>query len=168
MVAKPMQGDGPAVYEAEPPYTLAELVATCEDDHDLMLALAMARAWPEGVPERDLEPWQRIGPDVLWMVARRDLMALWKVVGETTRHLAVLPWVVRKNVPHSVLVKASCDAVERLVYRKPLPQKMSDVRKETYLELRAEAVAFLVNCMAVAEVGVEIALGKRPEPRTGS
>lgn len=169
MVAKPMQGDGP-IYEYDPPITLGEMVATCEDDHGLLLALAMARAWPEGVPYHELEPWQRIGPDVLWMVCRQDMTAYPRIHAETVSHLASLRWVSRKGIKRRALARASTDAIERIVvgdcYPGDLAARAVGIRKETFLQLRAEATAFLINCMAVAQFGVEVALGMRPEPRT--
>jgi hypothetical protein len=173
VVTKPMQGDGPRsedIYEYEPPVTLGELVATCEDDHNLMLALAMARAWPEGVPESDLEPWQRIGPDVLWMVHRQDWSKRVKIHAEAVAYVCALRWFVRKRLGRMQAERAVTDALDRLVTGESYPADIAAMsvacRKETYLELRAEALAFLINCMSVAQFGVEIALGMRPEPRT--
>lgn len=173
MVTKPMQGDGPRseeTYEYEPPVTLGEMVATCEDDHNLMLALAMARAWPEGLPESELEPWQRIGPDVLWMVHRHDWSKRAKIHAEATRHVCSLRWVVRKKLGQNQVERAVTDALDRLVTGDSNPADIAALsvacRKETFLELRAEALAFLINCMSVAQFGVEVALGVRPEPRT--
>ena len=166
-----MKGDGPEdTFEGDPPITLGEMVATCEDDHNLMLALAMARAWPEGVPESELEPWQRIGPDVLWMFYRQDFSRLEKILAECVRHVYGLRWVQRKKLGRNQAERACADAIEKLVTGLAWPADIAAMsvacRKETYLDLRAEATAFLINCMSVAQFGVEVALGMRPEPRT--
>lgn len=173
MVTKPMKGDGPQeIFEGDPPITLGEMVATCEDDHNLMLALAMSRAWPEGVPESELEPWQRIGPDILWMFYRGDFYKQKKIHDEAVRHVSSLRWVDRKRVKMNQVERACADAIEKLVTGQTWPSDIAAMsvgcRKETYLDLRAEATALLVNCMSVAQFGVEVALGMRPEPRTTS
>lgn len=171
MATKPMAGDGPTleIFEDDPPVTLGELVATSDNNFDLLGALAMARAWPEGMPARDLEPWQRIGPDVLWMVCREDYTRVEKIGRETLNHVAGLKWVQRKRLSRLQVERAVMDAIARLVERECMAAEIAclavALRKETYLELRAEAYAFLVNCMAVAEYGVQIALGMR-EPYT--
>lgn len=178
MVTKPMQGDGP-IFEDDPPVTLGEMVATCQDDHGLLLALAMARAWPEievepgvwaKIPAHEVEPWQRIGPDVLWMVHQRDFEQQPKIHAEAATYVAAIPWVVKKRLGRAQVCRAVTDAIDRLVTGDSYPADIAAMsvacRKETYLELRAEALAFLINCMSVAQFGVEVALGMRPEPRT--
>ena len=167
MVAKPMEGDGPRIeiFEDDPPITLGELIATSDNNFDLLGALAMARCWPEGVPAHELEPWQRIGPDVLWMVNRQDYSAAEKVGREAKAHLLGLRWVRQKRIGSLQVERAVTDAIERIVTRNCLPAEtaalMAAMRLQTYLDLRAEAMAFLVNCMAVAEYGVQRALGFR-------
>lgn len=171
MVAKPMQGDGP-IFEDDPPVTLEEIIATCEDDHNLLLALAMARAWPEGLPEAQLEPWQRIGPDVLWMVCRQDLARYTKIHAESVNYLSKIGWIYRQKITRKQMARAASGAIYKLVYRRVESPKAASkevsIREATYLDLRAEATAFLVNCMSVAQFGVEIALGMRPDARTPS
>lgn len=166
MSARPLQADGPT-FEDDPPYTFGEIIATAEDDHGLLLALAMARAWPEGVPERDLEPWQRIGPDVLWMVYKQDMARWGKIHAETVAYLGGLTWVIRKKLSARQIECAASDAIDRMVTGQCTPSDIAALavamRVDTYLNLRAEGVGFLVNCMSVAQFGVEIALGKRPE-----
>lgn len=168
MVTKPMQGDGPFTFEDDPPYELGELIATSDDDHDLLLALAMSRGRGELVPDWELEPWQRIGPDVLWMVYKGDMSVAKKVLDETYLHVAGLRWVVNRKLSHAQIDRAIIDAVNKLGVNDCLPAEIASLavalRKETYLDLRAEATAFMVNCMAVAEYGVQAALGRRPEP----
>lgn len=166
-----MKGDGPSaeIFEDDPPVTLGEMVATSDNNFDLLGALAMARAWPEGVPARELEPWQRIGPDVLWMVCRKDYVRVDRIGREALNHVAGLRWVCKRKISRQQIERAVTDAIERLVERECMAAEIAclavALRKETYLELRAEAYAFLVNCMTVAEYGVQIALGMR-EPYT--
>lgn len=173
MVAPPMRGDGPLateIFEDDPPVTLGELVSTADNNFDLLHALAMSRAWPEGMPERDLEPWQRVGPDILWMVNRQDYCRVQKIGDETIAYLGRLRWVARKKLTRPQLERATTDAIKRLTEGDCMPASLAclaaGLRKETYLDLRAEATAFLLNCWAVAEFGVQVALGMRPEPES--
>lgn len=174
MVAKPMQGDGPAtdIYEDDPPYTFEELVATSDGNLDLMHALSMARNRDEFTPDWALEPWQRIGPDILWMVHRGDMSVARKVLNETYDYVAGLRWVRQKKLSHQQIDRAVIDAVNKLGINQCLPAEIASLavalRKDTYLDLRAEATAFMVNCMAVAQFGTEVALGRRPEPDSSS
>jgi len=167
MVGKPMQADGPlgATYEDEPPVTLGELIATSDDNFDVLHALAMARAWPENVAWRDLDPWQRIGPDVLWMVHRQDFSKVERIARETRAHVMGLRWVARKGFARQQIERAVTDAIEKLVTGDCMPADIAALaaamRKETYLHLRSEAMAFMVNCMIVAEYGFQMALGRR-------
>lgn len=166
MTLKPMAGDGPGyVFEDEPPVSLGELIATSEDNFDVLGALAFARMWPEEVAWRDLDPWQRVGPDALWMVNQRDYSYAERIGRETVDHLLALRWVRRKRLSRIQLERAVIDAINRLVERECMPAEISALavalRKETFLDLRAEATAFLVNCMAVAEISFVRALGRR-------
>jgi len=169
MVAKPMQGDGPTieVYESEPPYTLGELISTCEDDVDLLHALSMARYRDEETPYSQLNPWQRIGPDLLWMVYKGDTAQFNKIADEAYLHVSSIDWVVKKKLSHAQINRAVLDSVNKLATNSCMPAEIAclavAMRKDTYLDLRAESTAFLAYCMSIAHWAVEKALGKRPE-----
>lgn len=140
--------------EAQPfddsPPTLHERLGRL-DDHDSMMALAFARRWREGVAWADLEPWQRVGPDLLYAVTFQDDAERPRFLREAVAHLSGLRWVARKRLSRLQLIMAANDAVDRIMYRTCQGAEVSApvvaCRKETYLDLRAEAAAFLAACL---------------------
>lgn len=128
------------------PATLHEKIGR-EGDTDSMMAIAFARRWPEGVAFRDLKPWQRFGPDLLYAVCFQDDSERPRFMREAVAHMQGLKWVARKRLSRLQLIMAANDAVDRIIYRTCQGAEVSAAavacRKETYLDLRAEAVAFL-------------------------
>ena len=109
--------------------------------------------------------WSTAKAYAVSLLARQDYSAAEKVGREAKAHLLGLRWVRQKRIGALQVERAVTDAIERIVTRNCLPAEtaalMAAMRLQTYLDLRAEAMAFLVNCMAVAEYGVQRALGFR-------
>lgn len=168
MVARPMQGDGPPVHEAEPPYTLGEIVATCDDSSHVIGALCYARGWTEDVPKSWLAPWKQIGPEMIWAVNRQTEAELHKIGPVVTSHVEGLKWVRGKRLSRLQVELAVADAFDRVVYGDCMSAAISAMRvacrKETFLQLRAEAVAFMVFAMGLAECGLREQLGNCNTP----
>ena len=163
MVAKPMQGDGPPVHEAEPPYTLGEMIATCDDNSFVIGALCYARGWIEDVPKSHLAPWRQIGPEMIWATNRQTEADLPKIGPVVTSYVENLKWVRDKRLSRLQIELAVSDGFDRVVYGECMSADLSAMRvacrKETFLELRAEAVAFMVFAMGLAECGLREQLG---------
>ena len=157
MVAKPMEGDGPVVRDpfSDDTVTMAELLSSCDDNADLLGALSYSRAWTDDVPKDRLSPWQQIGPEVLWAVARQTEAEIHKIGPVATRHVCNLAWVRNKRLSQLQIELAVFDAFCRVVYGEctsaDISAPMVACRKETFLDLRAEAVAFLVFAMGMSE-----------------
>lgn len=160
MVAKPMEGDGPI---ARDPYsddrvTVAELISSCDDNADLLGALSYSRGWTEDVPKDWLQPWQQIGPEVLWAVNRQTEAELPKIGPVVSDYVCNLRWVRQKRLSRLQIESAVFDAFERLVYGDCMAAELSAMmvacRKETFLDLRAEAIAFMVFSMGMSEARV--------------
>lgn len=155
MVAKPMQGDGPAVNEADPPYTLGEIIAVCDDNSLVIGALCFARGWNRDCPKSELPPWRQIGPDMVWAVNRQTEADLHKIGPVVAAYVENLKWVRAKRLSRLQIDLAVFDAFERLVYGDCVAADFSAMRvacrKETFLELRAEAVAFMAFSMSLAD-----------------
>lgn len=168
MVAKPMQGDGPPVHEADPPYTLADIVATCDDNTHVIGALCYSRGWTEDVPKSQLAPWRQIGPEMIWAVNRQDECDLPRIGPVVTRHVEGLPWVRKKRLSRLQIELAVYDAFQGLVYGSCMSADVSAMRvacrKETFLDLRAEATALMVFAMGLAECGLREQLGNYAHP----
>lgn len=162
-----MQGDGP-IYEDDPPYTLGEIVATCDDSSHIIGALCYARGWTDDVPKWQLAPWRQIGPEMIWAVNRQTEAELHRIGPVVTRHVANLKWVRAKRLSQLQIELAVADGFERLVLGDCMPADISALRvacrKETFLELRAEAVAFMVFAMGLAECGLREQLGNCDTP----
>lgn len=155
MVAKPMQGDGPPVHESDPPFTLGERVATCNDNADLIGALCFSRGWNRECPRNELAPWRQIGPDMIWATNRQTSAELHWIGPLVTNYVSGVRWVMNKKLSRLQIEAAVFDAFERVVYgdcmNADVAALMVACRKETYLELRAEAVAFMAFSMGIAE-----------------
>lgn len=155
MVAKPMAGDGPATHEGDPPVTLGEVIATCDDNSFVLGALAFSRGWNRDVPKCELAPWRQIGPEMIWAVNRQTEAELHRVGPVVTDFVCNLPWVRKTRLSRLQIESAVYDAFQRLVYgdcmAADVAAMMVACRKETFLELRAEAVAFMAFAMAMAD-----------------
>lgn len=155
MVAKPMLGDGLPVYEGDPPVTLGELIATCDDNSFVLGALAFSRGWNSDCPKRDLPVWRQIGPDLLWAVNRQSEANLARIGPTVTDYVWGLKWVQDKRLNRLQIELAVLDAFEQLVYGSCDPAYISALRvacrKETFLELRAEATALMAFSMGLAD-----------------
>ena len=130
--------------------TLHERIGRC-DDYDSMGALAISRRWPEGVAWADLEPWQRCGPELLYAATFQDDGERPRFMREAVAHMRGLRWIRNKKLSRLQLIMAANDAVDQILYRNCQAAVISAAavacRRETYLDLRAEAVAFLAACM---------------------
>jgi hypothetical protein len=164
-----MEGDGPP---ARDPYsddevTLGEIIATCDDCADILGALSFSRGWTEDVPRSWLAPWQQVGPDILWAVSRQTEAEIHRIGPVVTRHVAGLGWVLKKRLSRLQVELAVSDALDRLIYGECMSADVSALmvacRKETFLDLRAEAVAFMAFAMSMAECRLRDQLR---EPRT--
>lgn len=155
MVAKPMQGDGPPVHEADPPYTLGERVASCTDNVNIIGALCFSRGWNRDCPRSELAPWRQIGPDMIWAVNRQTIAELHRIGPLVTDYVSGVQWVLRKKLSRLQIESAVYDAFMRLVFGDCMPADVAAMmvacRKETYLEIRAEAVAFMAFAMGIAD-----------------
>jgi len=146
-----------SVYEgADAPRTIEETLGVC-NDYDAFAALAMARGWPEHVAWRDLDPWQRIGPELLESVVFGTETYRPRFLQETVAHLESLEWVQNKRLSFLQLLLAANDGIDRILYRKCAPSQESALRValrvQTFQELRAESVAFLGVALALATYG---------------
>jgi hypothetical protein len=157
MVTKPMEGDGPPLREpfTDDRPTLGEILATVNDNADLLGALSYSRGWTRDVPRCDLSPWQQVGPDLLWAVARQTEAEHHRIGPVVTDFVCNLAWVLKTRLSRLQIELAVSDALDRLVYGECMAADVSAMmvacRKETFLELRAEAVAFMVTAMGIAE-----------------
>lgn len=155
MVAKPLQGDGPPTHEHDPPYTLREIVASCDDNSHVIGALCFSRGWNRDVPRSKLAPWRQIGPDMIWAVCRQTEADLRRIGPVVTDHVANVRWVKNKKLSRLQIELAVSDAFDRMIYGECMAADVSALlvacRKETFLELRAEAVAFMAFAMGLAE-----------------
>lgn len=160
MVAKPMEGDGPITRDpySDDRITVAELISSCDDNADLLGALSFSRGWTEDVPRDRLQPWQQIGPEVLWAVNRQTEAELPKIGPVVSDYVCNLRWVKQKRLSRLQIESAVFDAFERLVYGDCMAAELSAMmvacRKETFLDLRAEAIAFMVFAMGMSECRV--------------
>jgi hypothetical protein len=164
-----MEGDGPAVRDpySDDEITLGELIATCDDCSDVLGALSFSRGWTEDVPRSWLAPWQQIGPDVLWAVNRQTEAEIHRIGPAVTSHVANLKWVRNKRLSRLQIELAVSDALDRMISGECMSADVSALmvacRKETFLDLRAEAVAFMVFAMSMSECRMREQLR---EPRT--
>jgi hypothetical protein len=142
-----------AVHEGDAPRTIEESLGV-NNDYDAFAALAICRGWPEHVAWADLDPWQRIGPELLESVVFQTETYRRRFLHETVAHLDGLEWVQRRRLSFLQLLLAADDAVDRILYRECKPSQQQALRVAcrltTYLELRAEAVAFLGVSLALA------------------
>lgn len=156
MVAKPMEGDGPVrdPFSDEAP-TVAELLSSCDDHSELLGALSYSRGWTEDVPRSQLSPWQQIGPEVLWAVSRQTEAEIHKIGPVVTDYVCAIRWVMAKKLSRLQIELAVSDALDRLIYGECTSADVSALvvacRKETFLDLRAEALAFMVFSMGMSE-----------------
>lgn len=155
MVAKPMLGDGLPIYESDPPVTLGEIIATCDDNAHVLGALAFSRGWVTDCPKSDLPVWRQIGPDMLWAVNRGTDCSLPRIGPVIAKYISGLKWVRAKRLSQLQIDLAVLDAFEQLVFGQCDPAYISALRvacrKETFLELRAEATALMAFSMGLAD-----------------
>lgn len=157
MVTKPMEGDGPALPEpfTDDRVTLAEILSSVDDNADLLGALSFARGWTVDVPRCELSPWQQVGPDLLWAVARQTEAEVHRIGPVVADYVANLKWVRKARLSRLQIELAVSDGIDRLIYGECMAADVSALmvacRKETFLELRAEAVAFMAVAMGIAE-----------------
>jgi hypothetical protein len=155
-----MEGDGPITRDpySDDRITVAELISSCDDNADLLGALSFSRGWTEDVPRDWLQPWQQIGPEVLWAVNRQTEAELPKIGPVVSDYVCNLRWVKQKRLSRLQIESAVFDAFERLVYGDCMAAELSAMmvacRKETFLDLRAEATAFMVFAMGMSECRV--------------
>jgi hypothetical protein len=150
-----MQGDGPPVHEAEPPYSLGEVIASCDDNADVLGALAYSRGRNRDIPKSELAPWRQVGPDLLWAASRQTEAEIHRIGPVVARWVANLAWVRKAKLSDLQIELAVADALDRVIYGNctncDVSALMVACRKDTFLNLRAEAVGFMAFAMALAE-----------------
>lgn len=155
MVAKPMFGDGLPVHEDDPPVTLSEIIATCDDNTHVLGALAYSRGWVTDCPRYQLPVWRQIGPDLLWAVNRQSEASLPRLGPVIANYVAGLDWVKHKRLSQLQVDLAVSDAFDQLVWGVCDPAYISAMRvacrKDWFLELRAEATALMAFSMGLAD-----------------